>query len=191
MRLRNDPQGYGLVSVGLHWLMAALVIGLFLLGEYMVDLDYYHPWYQKAPDLHRSLGVITAGLLLLRFAWRLANPLPEILGAPWERRLARWVHRLFYILIAAVVTSGYLITTADGQAVAVFGLFEIPATLYGLENQEDVAGAIHDWLASLLMVLAALHGLAALKHHFIDRDPTLLRMLGMSVSSTTRRNTQP
>ena len=90
-----------------------------------------------------------------------------------------------------MVTSGYLITTADGQAVVVFGLFEIPATLYGLENQEDVAGAIHDWLATLLIALAALHGLAALKHHFIDRDPTLLRMLGMSASSTTRRKTQP
>ncbi|WJW76439.1 cytochrome b [Thiohalobacter sp. IOR34] len=192
MRLRNDRQGYGLVSVGLHWIMAVLVIGLFLLGETMVDLDYTHPWYHKAPDLHRGLGVVTAGLLAFRLVWRLANPLPEILGRPWERRAALWVHRLFYLLIAAVVTSGYLITTADGQALSVFGAFEIPATLHGLENQEDIAGRVHEWLATLLIALAALHGLAALKHHLLDRDPTLLRMLGAGgphSSSPTRRNT--
>jgi len=178
MRLRNDLQGYGLVSVLLHWIMAVLVIGLFALGKYMVDLDYYHPWYQKAPDLHRSLGVITGLLLLFRFVWRWTNPQPEIFGRPWERQAALWVHRLFYALMAAIVVSGYLITTADGQAVSVFGWFEIPATIYGIDNQEDVAGVVHEWLANGLIALAVLHSLAALKHHFIDRDPTLRRMLG-------------
>ncbi|HHH35998.1 MAG TPA: cytochrome b [Gammaproteobacteria bacterium] len=177
MRLRNHPQGYGLVSVLLHWSMAALIIGLYALGKYMVDLDYYHPWYQKAPDLHRGLGVIVAALLIFRQGWRLSNPHPEILGRPWEQRVAVWVHRLFYLLIAATVISGYLITTADGHALPVFDWFEIPATLYGFDNQEDIAGVAHDWLANMLMGLALLHSLAALKHHFIDRDPTLRRML--------------
>lgn len=179
MRLRNDLQGYGLVSVLLHWIMAVVIIGLFALGKYMVDLDYYHPWYQKAPDLHRGLGVIVAALFLFRLGWRLSNPHPEIVGKPWERRAAVWVHRLFYALIAAIVVSGYLITTADGQAVSVFGWFEIPATIYGFDNQEDIAGVVHEWLANGLIALAVLHSLAALKHHFIDRDPTLRRMLGL------------
>ncbi len=177
MHLRNDLQAYGLVSVLLHWIMAVLIIGLFALGKYMVDLDYYHPWYQKAPDLHRSLGVITGLLLLLRFLWRWTNPQPEILGSPWERRAALWVHRLFYVLMAAIVVSGYLVTTADGQAVSVFGWLAIPATIHGIDNQEDIAGVVHEWLANGLIALAVLHGLAALKHHFIDRDPTLRRML--------------
>ena len=178
MRLHNDRQGYGVVSVLLHWVMAILIIGLFALGMYMVDLDYYNPWYQKAPDLHRSLGVIVAMLLLFRLGWRLLNPHPEIAGKPWEQRAALWVHRLFYAMIAAIVVSGYLITTADGQAVSVFGWFEIPATIYGFGNQEDIAGVVHEWLANLLIALTLLHTLAALKHHFIDRDLTLRRMLG-------------
>ena len=178
MPLRNDPKRYGLVSILLHWTMAALIIGLFFLGEYMVDLDYYHPWYQKAPDLHRSLGFLVAALLLPRWIWRLINPLPVIEGKPWEQRTAVWVHRLFYVLIAGAVISGYLISTADGQGIDVFGWLDIPAVFYGAENQEDIAGELHEVLTHILFLLALLHGLAALKHHFIDRDPTLRRMLG-------------
>ncbi len=63
--LRNSTQGYGLVAILLHWSMAVLIIGLYLLGDWMVDLDYYHPWYLEAPDLHRGLGVVTALLLSL------------------------------------------------------------------------------------------------------------------------------
>jgi cytochrome b561 len=74
--------------------------------------------------------------------------------------------------------SGYLISTADGRAVEVFGWFSIPATLSGLENQEDIAGEIHEWLAFTLIGLVMLHALAATKHHFINRDATLKRMLG-------------
>ena len=177
MRLGNGPEGYGLISILLHWAMAVLVVGLFVLGDYMVGLEYDHPWYQKAPDLHRGLGAITGLLLLFRFGWRLANPQPAMLGRPWERCVALWVHRIFYALIAAVVVSGYLITTADGQGVSVFGWFEVPATIHGFDNQEDIAGVIHQWLANGLIALLVLHSLAALKHHFIDGDATLRRML--------------
>ncbi len=95
--IRNTPQRYGIIAILLHWTMAALLIGMFLLGNYMVDLDYYHPWYQKAPDLHRSLGVVVAALLLLRWLWRLLNPLPTAPGGPWERFAARQAQRLFYL----------------------------------------------------------------------------------------------
>jgi len=175
--IRNSAQGYGLVAIGLHWMMAVLIIGLFLLGEWMVGLNYYHPWYLKAPDLHRGLGVITAILLCLRLFWRLGNPHPRILGGAWEQGLATWVHWSFYVLTAAITISGYLITTADGQAVAVFDWFEIPASLHGLARQEDIAGEVHSWLATGIMVLTVVHILAALKHHYMDRDATLLRML--------------
>jgi cytochrome b561 len=74
--------------------------------------------------------------------------------------------------------SGYLISTADGRGLEVFDWFSVPATLSGLDRQEDIAGEVHLYLAWTVIVLAALHALAALKHHFIDRDPTLMRMLG-------------
>jgi len=178
MHLRNDLQGYGLVAVLLHWIMAVLVIGLFVLGEYMVGLNYDDPWYIKAPDLHRGIGVIVAILLVLRLGWRWSNRRPEVIGQAWERSVALWVHRSFYVLLAAIPVSGYLITTADGQALCVFGWFELPATFYGVENQEDIAGLVHEWLAMILISLVVLHTLAAMKHHFIDRDASLRRMLG-------------
>ncbi len=177
MRLHNGREYYGVVSIVLHWSMAVLIFGLFFLGEYMVDLDYYHPWYQKAPDLHRSFGILVAALLLLRWIWRLFNPLPLIEGKAWERHIAVWVHRLFYVLIAGAALSGYLISTASGQGIDVFGWFEIPATFYGVENQEDIAGEVHDVLTHSLFFLALFHALAALNHHFIDRDTTLCHML--------------
>lgn len=179
MPLRNNPKGYGLVSVLLHWLMAILIIGLFALGKYIVDLDYYDPWYIKGPEWHLGLGVITALLLVIRLVWRLSNPHPQIMGKPWEQRAALWVHRLFYALIAAVVISGYFITTADGKPLSVFDWFDIPATFYGYPNQEDIAGKVHEWLTNGLIALVIFHSLAALKHHFIDRDPTLRRILGL------------
>ncbi len=182
MRLQNNRSGYGLVAIGLHWVMALLILGLFVLGNWMVELDYAHPWYQKAPDLHRSTGIVVALLLAIRFAWRLVNPRPVILGARWERFAAVWVHRILYLLMTGTVVSGYLITTADGQGIAVFGWFEIPAYLYGYPHQADVAGEIHESLATFLITLAGFHTLAALKHHFIDRDETLIRILRVSRS---------
>jgi cytochrome b561 len=82
-----------------------------------------------------------------------------------------------YVLVFAIMLSGYLISTADGRAIEVFGWFAVPATLQGIDGQEDVAGDVHFYLAVTLMVIVGGHALAALKHHFIDRDPTLRRML--------------
>jgi len=116
----------------------------------------------------------------LRLLWRLYSPPPSPLAShtPLERRAAHAVHLLLYGLLFALMLSGYLISTADGRGLEVFGLFTLPATLTAIPRQEDVAGAVHLTLAWLLIGLAALHALAALKHHLFDRDRTLRRMLG-------------
>ncbi|HKJ76265.1 MAG TPA: cytochrome b [Gammaproteobacteria bacterium] len=180
MRLRNDANRYGMVAVVLHWTVALLILTLFGLGLWMTGLGYYDPWYQKGPALHKGLGVTLFALVVLRLVWRAANRRPEPLSdhAAWERRLAPAVHGLLYLLLFAVMLAGYLISTADGRPVEVFGLFAVPATLSGLEHQEDIAGEVHFALAVTLVTLAGLHAAAALKHHFLDRDRTLLRMLG-------------
>jgi len=179
---RNTHDSYGRVSIILHWLVAIAVPALFVLGLWMVELDYYHPWYKRAPDLHRSIGVLLFGVMLLRLAWRYSNPRPRPAGSAWQSQAATLAHRLLELLMFASLLSGYLISTADGRAIEVFGLFSVPATLSGLENQADIAGTTHEWLAFGLIGLASLHALAALKHHFVDHDSTLLRML----SSTHR-----
>lgn len=179
MHCRNDTHSWGLAAIALHWLVALVVIGLFVLGLYMTSLDYYDPWYHKAPDLHRSIGVLLFGVLLIRLGWRFINPPPAPLPnhRPWERFLATAMHAALYLLMFAIMLSGYLISTAEGKAIEVFGWFTIPATLTG-EHQEDIAGEFHLWLAWTLILLSLLHAAAALKHHFIDRDRTLRRMLG-------------
>ncbi|BAO45655.1 cytochrome b [Thiolapillus brandeum] len=180
MKWKNDNADWGLVSIGLHWIMALLAIGLFVLGKYMITLDYFHPLYQRLPDLHRSLGVMFALLLLWRLIWRWSNPLPVIQARSGERFLALLMHRLFYLVMLAIVASGYLISTADGHPLALYGGIEVPALVSGVANLEDRAGTVHWFLTWLLAAMLALHVAAALKHQIIDRDHTLSRMLGMN-----------
>ena len=180
MQWKNTKIRYGWVAIFIHWIMALAIIGMFILGKFMVDLDYYSLWYQIAPDTHRSIGLLIAALLLVRFAWRIANPAPVIEGKQWEKRIAHTVHLSFYLLLLMIVISGYLITTADGQGVTFFGWFDVPAFISGIDHQEDIAGEVHNWLAIATMLLAGLHTAAALKHHFIERDNTLLKMFGRS-----------
>ena len=184
MQLHNSSERYGAVAVFLHWLVALSVIGLAIVGLWMVDLGYYSPYYRSAPFWHKSVGVTLAAVLLLRLLWRAVNRKPVHLPnhKRWETRLAGLVHALLYLLLFAIIASGYLISTAKGQPVSVYGWFEIPAWVTGIAQQADRAGAVHYWLAIGVLVLAAVHALGALKHHFIDRDDTLRRMLGMRLS---------
>lgn len=177
---RNTEEGYGLIAVCLHWLIAATVLGLFGLGLWMVGLNYYDDWYRTAPWIHKSVGVLLFIALVTRLIWRLLDPPPppEPTLSRFERQASLYVHALLYLLMMGVTISGYLISSADAQAVSVFGLFSVPATLTRLPEQTERAGDLHLALAIGLIALAALHALAAVKHHVIDRDRTLLRMLG-------------
>lgn len=177
--LRNDGESYGWVAIGLHWLMAVAIVGLFCLGLWMVGLGYYDEWYHRAPAIHKAVGILVGVALLLRLTWRAVNERPRLLGKAWERTAASVAHRVFYVLMLAMVATGYLISTEKGAAVEVFGLFSVPALPWRFDNQADVAGEVHEWLAWTLILLAAGHALVALKHHFVDRDATLRRMLGL------------
>jgi cytochrome b561 len=164
----------------MHWLVALAVFGLFGLGYWMVGLDYYSGWYKTAPDLHKSIGLLLFAVMLLRVLWRWVSPAPASL--PNHGRMTRLAsklgHGFLYLGLFVLMISGYLISTADGRGIEVFGLFEVPASLTSIPDQEDVAGLVHEYLAWALVIFAGVHALAALKHHVIDRDRTLLRMFG-------------
>lgn len=179
--LRNTEQAYGMVAVTLHWLVALVVIGLFTLGVWMTGLSYYDEWYRRGPDIHKSIGILLFLVMLVRVIWRASNiaPLDEPGISRSQRRLAHGVHLALYVLLFALMFSGYLISTADGKPIQVFDLFSVPATISDIPKQEDVAGKVHWYLALVIISLAILHAAAALKHHFIDRDRTLKKMLGI------------
>lgn len=180
MSLKNSEHNYGWLAVVLHWLVAAVVVGLFALGFWMVDLSYYDEWYRKGPDLHRSIGLILFAVVVFRLLWRLINTSPRPLASHkrWEVVSAHVAHSLLYVLMFVAMVSGYLITTADGSSISVFGLFDVPSLTGRVKGMEDTAGAVHYWSTWALVGLAGLHALGALKHHFIDRDETLRRMSG-------------
>ena len=187
MPLRNTRQRYGWMSISLHWLVAFTVIGLFALGLWMVDLGYYDAWYRKGPDLHRSIGLLLFAVMALRLLWRLFSPSPDTLPTHqrWEVLLAHLAHWALYALLFVAMVSGYLISSADGSAVSVFGWFSVPSVTGHRSGLEEIAGDIHEFAVWSIIVLASLHALAALKHHFLDRDDTLRRMLGLPSRPTS------
>nr|WP_086939968.1 cytochrome b [Thaumasiovibrio occultus] len=171
---------YNLPARLFHWVSALTVFALFGVGLWMVGLDYYSSWYRTAPHWHKSVGLLLALLTLLRMAWKMLKPHPAIEGKRWEVIAAKSAHHTMYLLLAVMFISGYLISTSDGRAIAVFNWFEIPGAGELFPQQSDLAGKAHYYSAWLLIVLAGVHALAALKHHFIDKDNTLLKMLGVT-----------
>jgi cytochrome b561 len=175
--VKNSKSGYGWLAIALHWLMALGIFGTFGLGLYMVELTYYDAWYRGSLDLHKSIGLTLLLVWIVRITWRWFNTNPEISGSPIEKKVAHYVHLSLYGVMLVLMITGYLISTADGRGIGVFGLFEIPAMSVSFENQEDIAGDIHWLLACGLILMAALHAMAAIKHHVVNKDDTLLKMI--------------
>lgn len=177
----QDPnlQKYSLSTRVIHWLTALLVLILFPLGYWMSGLNYYHAWYQTAPMLHVGTGLILMLVLLARIANRLLTrpPAPLASHTSMERTLATSVHMLLYLLLTIMVVTGYLLAGIEGQGVSFYGLFALPGMQFDSSNVEDLLEKVHEFCAYGLVAVALLHAGAALKHHFIDRDQTVRRML--------------
>lgn len=174
---------YDLLSIILHWVMALGILFLFCLGLYMVELSYYDPWYKSATALHKSIGLSVFLLLVLRILWRVKclkyaeDKKFRQLDKSIESRLANTMHLLLYLMIVFICCTGYLIATAGQRDVSLFAILDFPSLPLEIENQEDIAGEWHYYLALCLIIMVACHALAALKHHFIDKDGVLKNML--------------
>ncbi|HPQ97598.1 MAG TPA: cytochrome b [Thiolinea sp.] len=181
MQTFNTRQDWGWVSILLHWVMAILLIGLYFVGDYMVGLSYYDRLYHTLPALHKAIGVLRGFLLLFRLLWLLVQPQPGQPpgGTPLLNRLATLGHVALYALMFIMIISGYLISTAKGKGIDIFGLFELPALLASDAGRGELAGKIHAWAGTAFILLVGLHALAALAHHFFWKDNTLTRMLGI------------
>ena len=141
----------------------------------------------KAVPWHKAIGVTILALVLVRLFWRWthpAPPLPTSLPA-WERYAAHASHWALYALMIAVPLSGFLMSSALGFSTVVFGL-RLPDLLERNRELGDSLKTLHFFLNKALLAVIALHFAAALKHHFIDRDGVLLRMLPWRSNSRSK-----
>lgn len=170
---------YSRTAVVLHWMIAALVLSTIPIGWY--GATFKTDTAQAATNLHKSIGIAILFLTLARLVWRLTHrppALPETMR-PALRRIAKATHVLFYFFLLVLPFSGWWMSSAVPQRHAFgFGLFNVPF-LPVPRGWASAGGAhfVHTNLAWVMVALAVLHIAAALKHHFVDHDEILARML--------------
>lgn len=171
---------YDSVAMGLHWLVAAAILILLVLGFIMTGLKPGSPQQFKLYQLHKSVGVAVFLLTVLRLGWRLGHrppPLPAAMGAG-ERLLAHAGHWALYALMLGLPLTGWVVVSTSPYNIptVVFGLvglphLPLPRDLNALAKGTHLIGA---WL---LVATLVGHVAAALRHHFVLRDDVLTRML--------------
>lgn len=172
------PEKYPPALRMLHWAMALCFLALFINGFIMVDLDKEDPLRPTLFALHKSVGVLTIGLLAARLAVRLRSVLPALASGlqPLERQLMHWAHRGLYLLMLITPFLGWAHSDLHGRGVRLFGL-PMPKLFPTLEDIGRWPGEVHSYLAYGLLALVVLHVVGVLKHRFIDRACVLKRML--------------
>lgn len=162
----------------LHWLMAILLFGLLALGFYMQDLPL-SPDKLKLYSWHKWAGVTAFLLVAFRLSWRIAHRPPALPDSmPKIMQFAAHAgHLLLYALMIAIPLSGWLMSSAKGFQTVYFGVLPIPDLLDKNKEVGDLLALVHKSLNLLFIAVLAGHIGAALKHHFIDKDDILTRML--------------
>lgn len=176
MQLKNSKTHFGLIAILFHWVMALLIIGMLGVGLYMTDLPI---GIQKLKlyGMHKAFGILVLILVILRIIWRLSNNTPILAMPKLEVIAARLAHLALYALMLAMPLSGWLMTSAAGLPPSFFGLFTLPSLVAPNDDLRELFAFAHEWLAYGLIALIVVHTLAALKHHFYNKDNILKRMI--------------
>ena len=172
-------QRYTKTAMLLHWLTALLIVSAFVMGLVMTSIHGFTPAKLRYFSWHKWLGVTVFALAVVRVLWRHFNrppAHPEHMPA-WQNLAANVTHVLLYLLIFAVPLSGYLYTLSAGVPVVYLGIWPMPVFMAPNPELKPLLRAIHYWLDMTMAALVFAHAGAALKHHLIDRDNVLKRML--------------
>lgn len=178
MNLKNTVDRYGSLSIAMHWLMLLLLVAVYA----TIELREFYP---KGSDLreglkqwHFMLGLTVFALVWLRLALRLWGPTPRIQPAPgvWEHRGAVFMHFALYLFMVAMPLLGWLVLSAKGKVIPYFGL-ELPALIGTDKGLAESIEEIHETIGTVGYYLVGLHAAAALLHHYVIHDNTLVRML--------------
>lgn len=172
-----NASDYGGLAKTFHWLGTLCVVAAWLLGTFIDDLP--KAWEPRVIFTHMTLGLTILALLVLRVGWRFARPVPALASTlgPRVDMLARVMQWVLYALMIAVPVTGIVLAFARGQSLPLFGLAEIASPWPRDRAFARSVKEVHETVANALLVLAALHAAAALLHHYVLKDRTLLRML--------------
>ena len=178
MTAELSPARYTSTAIALHWLIALLIVASVGLGLYMVGLKL-SPLKLKLYSWHKWVGVTIFLLVAARLIWRATHtPPPHPLASPrWQQTAATVNHWLLYALLVAVPICGWLMSSAYGVPVVYLAMIHLPDLIGKNKGLADALKALHEALAFTMLALIAVHVIAALKHHLLDRDDVLHRML--------------
>ncbi|WP_299772524.1 cytochrome b [uncultured Tateyamaria sp.] len=169
---------YDFISRLNHWIIAIAIIGMLLFGLYLEYGGLEREARRPLIGVHRSVGVLVLIYGAWRVAWRVMRGFPEPVSTMprWQHRLSKWVHWSLLSGILIMPLSGIGFTIFRGRDVSVFGWFSIPGVAE-VPWIVAMSSAIHQYVGLGLCTIVVLHIAAALKHHLVDRDPTLTRMI--------------
>ena len=183
MQLFNSMKHYGAIPQALHWLTVFLVALAWALGIFDDVLPKGGP-RDAGLFAHIFAGIAIIALLVARVIWRLADPSPPPVATEFGAWMGKWLdpasriaHFALYVLLVAVPIAEIILQFARGDALPLFGLAEIPSPWLKDRAFAHNVKEVHEILAHALVILAAFHAAAALIHHLIFRDRTLVRML--------------
>jgi len=169
--------GYTHTAIALHWLAGLLILCGFTLGLSLKDLAI-SPQTLRLYGYHKWIGITVFLLAMARLAWRWSHPAPPPVAMPeWQRRAAAATHALLYAFMLVIPLSGWIYSSATGVEVVYLGLVPLPDLVPKDKALASVLKAVHVTLNYTLLALVTVHAGAALKHHFVDRDDVLRRML--------------
>ena len=173
---RVSHSGYSRVAIALHWTIALLIIGN-ALGGILAD-RVGDATAGAIMSVHKPTGLTILALSLFRLGWRVTHGFPRFPDSTpgWDAVAARATHVAFYFLMIAVPLAGWMMVSGGTRPLEYFGLFDVPK-LPVSQATADAAHDAHTLLAFTTIGLVALHAAGALKHHLVDRDDVLARML--------------
>lgn len=178
--VKNSPVRYGTWVISLHWLMLLLLVVVYACMELRGLAPKGSALRAGLKSVHFLLGLGVLALVVLRLAVRWgAGAAPGIRPAvpQWQDRLARLMHFALYAFMIATPILGWLTLSAEGTPIVLLGLLHVPSLIGGNEALADQLKEVHEALATAGYFLIGLHAAAALAHHYVTRDNTLLRML--------------
>lgn len=175
MNWKNTTGRYGLLSIGMHWMMLALLIGVYACIELHGVLPRGSDVRAGLKIWHFMLGLGVFALVFLRLAIRFFTPSPQLPQqiAGWQRHLAGLMHGVLYGFLIVMPVLGWLTLSADGKVIP----FGLPALTSPDADLGDAVQEVHETIGTLGYYLIGLHAAAALYHHYFVGDDTLGRML--------------